>query len=432
MYLAIDLGSTSFKAAVFTTDLQRVGSGEERVTHIYPGAGKVELPVDEAVIAFKVCIANAIASAKISPESITAIAITSQAQTFTIMDADTGKCRISFRSWQDERALPTCQQVQGFAPWNSFSEIAGVSSLLPSLQAAMLLHLTRIENFALSPSDMLMPLPSYFVYLLSGCHVTDNNIAAMSGLYSLSAGTWWKEAVENCGFNTEQLPQLHDIGTVAAITGEMASELGLLSGIPIVLAGNDQTAGAFGAEMSSGGVLATLGTALVAYKVQDYLPEFNSNRIAIRGPYPDGKYFLLATDNNGGNVINWAVAILGYGDDYQKFFTNALSAPHGSNGLVFTPDLTSGIGSWRNLSFYHTRADIARSVMESIVARIGNLIMQLQPDKSQPVFLAGGGIKAAGWVDMLAQEIGIAVIPIQADPLLGAARMTKRREMREE
>jgi hypothetical protein len=38
----------------------------------------------------------------------------------------------------------------------------------------------------------------------------------------------------------------------------------------------------------------------------------------------------------------------------------------------------------------------------------------------------------AGLVELLAQKIGIPVIPVQADPLLGAARMTVGREKREE
>jgi sugar (pentulose or hexulose) kinase len=432
MYLVIDLGSTSFKAAVFTTDLQRIGSGEERVAHIFPDVGQVELPVAEAVSVFKRCINKSITDAKISIESISVISITSQAQTFTIMDMKNGKCRIPFRSWQDERSRSTCQQIQNNSPWNNFKNIAGVSSLLPSLQVAMLLHMLKDENFPLAPSDVLMPLPSYLVYLLSGCLVTDNNIAAMSGLYSIATGTWWNDAVEECGLKTEQLPSLHEIGTVAAVTVENAREFGLLPGIPIVLAGNDQTAGAFGAEMPVGGILATLGTALVAYKVQDYLAEFTAEGIVIRGPYPGGKYYQLATANNGGNVINWAVSVLGYGDDYQKFFTDALTSNQDYRGLVFVPDLSSGAGSWQNLSLHHTRADMAQSVVDSITERIANLIMQMQPEKSQPVFLAGGGIKMAGLVELLSQKIGIPVIPVQADPLLGAARMTVGREKREE
>ncbi len=423
MYLAIDLGSTSFKAAIFNTDLQRIGTGEERVVHIYPGSGQVELPVENAVAAFKECISKAIKNAKISPRLIKAMAITSQAQTFTIMDADTCVCRFPFRSWQDERSLDICQQVRQNIPWNEIGEIAGISTLLPSLQASMLLHLTRVEGMAISASDRLMPLPSYLIYLLSGIHVTDNNIASMSGLYAVRSGSWWQNAVMECGLNTENLPQMLAIGDIAGNTTEKAEDFNLPAGIPVIMAGNDQTAGAFGAEMPNGGVLATLGTALVAYKIQDNVPVFTTDEFALRGPYLGGKYFLLTTENNCGNVINWAVNALGYGDNYDEFFHSASLSPSGSNGLVFVPDLSSGCGSWQNISFNHTRADMARSLLESLAKRTSNVINQLHTDKSLPVFIAGGGIKSAGWAEILTDAIGKTVITVQADPLLGAARM---------
>jgi xylulokinase len=431
MYLAIDLGSTSFKAAIFSSEMRRIGAGEGQVEHIYPDAGQVELPVENAVSAFREAVSNAIANAKISPDLITAIAITSQAQTFTIMNVETGECEIPFRSWQDERSTAVCQQVKNSPPWNNFIDNSGVSRLLPSLQPAMLLHMTRVEGMKISANDRLMPLPSYIVYLLSGCYVTDNNIASMSGLYSMKTGTWWRDAVAECGLDIDNMPRLLNIGDIAGETGGNAIEFGLPAGIPIILAGNDQTAGAYGAEMPAGGVLATLGTALVAYKVQDDMPVFIADDFALRGPYPGGNYYLLTTDNNCGNVINWAIQVLGYGDDYQDFFNTAFSAPVGSKGLEFTPDLSSACGSWQKISFNHTRADMARSVLESLSERTSKLINQLRTDKSLPVYLAGGCIKSAGWVKMLAETINTEVIPVQADPLLGAAKMICIEERRE-
>ena len=69
-------------------------------------------------------------------------------------------------------------------------------------------------------------------------------------------------------------------------------------GVPVVLAGNDQTAGAFGARLEdSNGVLLTLGTALVAYVCLEKLPAAKPG--IARGPYPGGRGYRLTTSSHG-------------------------------------------------------------------------------------------------------------------------------------
>jgi sugar (pentulose or hexulose) kinase len=103
MYLALDLGSTHFKAGVFDSDLTACGRASHPIaTRCEPG-GVVE--VDAAAVrgGLDAVVRDALAAAGVPGQRLRALALTSQAQTFTLLDAG-GEPRTPFLSWQDARA----------------------------------------------------------------------------------------------------------------------------------------------------------------------------------------------------------------------------------------------------------------------------------------------------------------------------------------
>ncbi|MEI7435887.1 MAG: FGGY-family carbohydrate kinase [bacterium] len=410
MILAVDLGSTSFKAALFDRRLKMVSQGRQRLIHRFASGGRVEIDAAQVLAALR----GALAAARVSAYEIRVIALTSQAQTFTVVD-HSGRPQLPFISWQDMRAGAECailkRKLKGFGDHSSFGEI------LPALQICQLLRL--------APGTGVMPLnlPSYVARLWTGVSVTDNNIAAMSGLYSLPLQAWWPAALHACGLREQQLPRLIPVGEQAAETTSAARRFGLPAGVPVVLAGNDQTAGGYAARLEERrSLLITLGTAQVAYSCCKSMPPPGPG--VIRGPYPGGKFYRMGADGCGGNIVNWAeTALAGCGDD-SGFFSEAARAPQGSQGLVFDAALDAGSGSWRNLGLNHTRADLARSILEGLSRRMADLVRGLGVSvKGQRVLVAGGGSAQALWRKILAAELGAKLLVTDANPLLGAARM---------
>jgi sugar (pentulose or hexulose) kinase len=421
MILALDLGTTSFKAALFTSDLQRVGEGEGRLTHAYPGPGQVELPVEEVHRALHEAVAGAV-----QRQPVDAIAVTSQAQTFTIIGAD-GSPRMPFISWQDTRTAETLEAVRHTQPWTEMHRHGSFFHPIPELQAMQLLHRQR-TGMPLAPDDRVMPLPSYVIALLGGAYVTDDNLAAMSGLFSLRTGTWWADALDACGLQQAQLPACKSIGSVVAHTSTAAAAYGLPAGVPIVAAGNDQTAGAVGAELQPGNLLVTLGTAFVVYQVLATEPDDSAAWApTARGPYPDGAWYRLSVTTCGGNALFWAAEALGYGDDVAALCEVAASAPAGSHGVRFDALLGASGGALHNLGFQHTRADLARAVVEGLLIEVRDAIDHLAGDHALTLRVAGGGSKMPGLMRVFAEMIPHPTILVNADPLLGAARMAARR-----
>jgi len=422
MILAVDCGSTSLKAAVVDRRLKVHGVGSVRLAYDYASGGQVELEVDGVSAAFRKAVAAALRAAGVNAAVLETVAITSQAQTFTVLDKH-GRAKMRFISWQDQRAGAAGAALQKMPSLADFAGHSSFGAPLAALQICQIMHLQRTRPGFIRPDDLILKLPAYLVWRLTGERVMDDNLAAMSGLYSLALRDWWPVALKACRIRREQLPRVIPVGSVAALATAGACEFGLPEGIPVVLAGNDQTAGAYGAQLDRNkALLLTLGTALVGYVCRRRLPA--PHAALVRGPYPGGRGYRLAVDGCGGNIINWAQTVLaGCGND-ERFFAQAAKSDRGCHGLVFEPALDSGTGVWRSIGLHHTPADFARSVIEALSRRMATMVKDLGVNpRRHTILAAGGGSQNPLFVRTVSEMLGAPVRVTTASPLIGAARM---------
>lgn len=224
------------------------------------------------------------------------------------------------------------------------------------------------------------------------------------------------------------MPRVIPIGATAGRTTARAAALGLPAGIPVILAGNDQTAGALGAGIQGKeALLLTLGTAQVAYATTPLLADPAPG--LIRGPFPGGLAYRMAADSCGGNLINWAQTVIAGAATDARFFELAASTAPDCHGLRFEPELTTCAGAWRNLGLHHQPADFARSVLEALCARMERMVHQLGvglPPPGGHVLVAGGGSASALWLDMLSDRLGCEVRRTDRTAMDGAATLAYR------
>ena len=429
MILGIDLGSTVFKAEVFDTKLQSCGKGAAPVVYETTDKNRVEMPIPATEDAVRQAIATALKNADIATESLTAVAITSQAQTFTAL-AETGAPKWpAFISWRDTRCELRNSAAEKLA---NFADHSSVGTCLPGLTVAKLAYLREHADMPpIAATDRVLWLPTYFVEKWTGHSVIDNNLAAMSGLYSLQTGGWWNDALEICELRKSNLPQLVPLGAVAGYTTAAATTFGLPAGIPVVLAGNDQTAGAYGAGIhEQDAVLVTLGTAQVVYACRDQLPAPAPG--LMRGPYPGDGFYQLGADNCGAGTVNWARTLLPGCVSEAEFDRAAASAPPDCHGVRFIADDSSGLGHWTGTENpIATIADQARAVLVCLTERLGNMLAKLSMDVGKhPVLLSGGGSESAPWRECLKQQLNLEFTRVgAASPPLGAAKMSLAKDL---
>jgi len=398
MILAIDFGSTSFKTGLFDRKLRQVGGGSVPVRYRYASGGRVELDIPVAEATLRRALPKNLGGIEV-------IAITSQAQTFTVLDSR-GRATRPFISWQDGRAVQACDRLKRRLP--DFAEHCSFADLLPALQVCQLQHAPA------KAGEWVVKLPTYFVRLWIGEAVLDDNLAAMSGLYSLKLRDWWPQVT-----GSMRLPRVIPVGGVAGVT--VANKFGLPVGVPVVLAGNDQTAGAYAAQLEKRkAALLTLGTAQVVYACCPRMPRPKSG--LIRGPYPGGLSYRMAADGWGANLINWAETVLAGCATHDQFFAQAARAPVGCQGLVYDADR----GAWLNLGMHHTSADMARAILESLSQRLAVLLAQVSDGRRLRLLVAGGGSQRQVWRAILSAAVAGRLTRTEVSPLSGAARMGAR------
>lgn len=419
--LGIDLGSTFFKAEVFDTALRSVGRGAVPLLYASNVAGRVELSADGVESAFRGAVSAALASAGCTGADLAALAVTSQAQTFTLMDPQ-DQPKFPFVSWRDVRAADD----NPASALQDFGQHSSVGAFAPSLTVAQLAYLQKSTADALVASnDRLAWLPTWFVYALTGHRVVDVNLAAMSGLYSLRNRDWWPDALACCGMTPSQLPELAALGALAGRTTAAAARYGLAPGIPVVLAGNDQTAGAYGAALHErDAILISLGTAQVAYACLPFLP--GPEPSLMRGPYPGGRFYQLAADAFGAGTVDWARSVLPGCTGVKDFDAAAAAAPLDCHGVRFIADGLAGTGRWTGLENpVVTVADQARAMLMTLVARVVAQLAHFSPAvRDRPLLLCGGGAASEPWREEFVRQLGREITRIgSAPPTLGAARM---------
>jgi xylulokinase len=415
MILSIDCGSTNHKAALFDRTLVRRADCSVPVTYLVRDEERVEFDAEQLWRDTLSLILECCLRAGISPESIQTIALTSQAQTFTVVDKS-GHAVMPFLSWADKRARSEAAELtrvlgEGFHRQTSFPDPAA------QLQVSKLAWLRRHHPEWLTLAHAVVSLPSFLAWRLAGLNGTDTNLAAMSGLYSCVNNEWWAPALAACGVQPGQMSEVVPVGH-AVEARRPCDEIKFAPKLKVVFAGNDQTAGAYANSCQSGGRILTLGTALVAYC---YAGESSGPfcTTGCWGPYPGGGYYELATFDEGAAALDWSVEKLMPGAEREFMSMTRSSLP---GACFFYPQRMYTDAAWSGCANLASRA---RATLEGICFRARQLLESgLKASAGdRPLTVIGGGSQSDFWLEILANVLNCAVGRGQGDILLGAAMM---------
>jgi xylulokinase len=427
--LALDLGSTNVKAALFHADRGCIGGAGLPVAYITreviaDGLYRAELDADliwETTVAL---ILETCAQAGIAAHDIDRIAVASQAQTFALLDNEEAALT-PFYSWLDSRGEPYLADIAERLG-AEFHHHCSFSSGMSEMHLAKLLWIRRTAPHLLDSARHVIHLPSYLLLRLTGLNILDHNLAGMSGLYSIPQGCWWSEALDLCGISPAQLPTLVPLGAPIAAT-RRCPDLPLSPELQVVMAGNDHTAGAFGNDCREGDIVVTLGTALVAYRFAGTAPGPYTPS-GCWGPYPGGSFYELAVHSYGCLALDWARELLLPGLGVPAFMGLAQGAELTAAGeavhrpTLFYPDRIGTDRAWVGTDDPSLRA---RAVLEGIGFSLRRLIVDDLGITAglRTITAVGGGNRSAFWRQVLADILACAVHVGTGDARTGAAKM---------
>jgi len=430
VYLAIDIGTSSVKAALYDQTGKLVDIRSQVVPLHKPQTNLAEQnPYDWWKAVQNVC---ALLMAENHQHSIRAVCVSGQTPSCIPIDKK-GNPLIPAILWLDRRAT---HQVEWFRQniGESISEKIGGNTLDSFFGGPKWLWFIQEKPDLLKETWKIIQSNGYIVYRLTGVITIDpSNAGLCTPCYDLSNNYWHPEVCEKMGIDIEMLPNIFpSCQVIGQITTTASQKTGIPAGTPVVCGGGDFACACLGAGVIQPGQAALmLGTAgnLMVPNIQHTDPRLLNTRHVTGAPLSLGGVM-------AGGVVSWFVNTFGSkkGIIYDQLEKAALQTPPGSDGLVFLPYLMGerspiwdpdARGVFFGLNTSHQRGHLYRAILEGvayafrqineIVTELGNPITEL--------IMINGGARSALWRQIFADCLGIPNrwLPSSGGTLLGSA-----------
>lgn len=441
--LAFDLGTSGVKAAAYTEDAQKCAQYYAAYPTFYPGAGRHEQKPQDWWAA--VCTASRRILAENPSLSVEGVAVSGHSLGAVPVDAQGNLLMERVPIWSDMRAYGQAERYFRSVPYDEWYRATG-NGFPAGLYAIFKIMWLREELPAVyDRTAAFLGTKDYINLKLTGQTATDPSYASGSGVYRLAEGRYDEAYLRASGVQAGKLPCIIDSAAqVGRLTHAAAQAAGLQEGTPVCCGGVDNACMALGANcFRPGDVYASLGTsAWVAVSAAEAVvhPRLRINTWAhcVKGQFlPSAGIF------SSGSALNWGIANLlselGEGREALRAFDAlAQTAPAGANGLLFHPGLAGGSnfdaspyvrGGFYGLDLSHTKADVARAMLEGIAFHLKlayQALGEAVKTQGEEMLLLGGCAKSALWRQIYADVFacGVRYTPGAADAAaLGAAAL---------
>ncbi|MFV0382471.1 glycerol kinase GlpK [Paracoccus sp. (in: a-proteobacteria)] len=407
--LAMDQGTTSSRALIFSDDLQVLASAQAEFPQHFPRSGWVEHDPDDIWMTSAATARAAIEKA--GNPRIDAIGITNQRETVLIWDRATGQPIHRAIVWQDRRTADICARLRDQGVEEQVSATTGLL-LDPYFSATkigwMLDHVEGARARAEAGELAFGTVDTFLIWKLTGgrAHVTDATNAARTMLYDIGRGEWSDDMCRLFGVPRALLPEVRDCASDFGMT--RADLFG--REIPVLGVAGDQQAAAVGQACFAPGMMkSTYGTGCFALLNTGDRPVRSENRLLTTIAWQlDGKpaYALEGSIFIAGAVVQWlrdGMRLIREASETAELAARA----DDSQQVIMVPAFT-GLGApyWRpearGAVFGLTRntgpAEFARAALESVGFQTCDLLEAMRadwPDAGDAVLRVDGGMTAS-------------------------------------
>jgi len=411
--LAIDQGTTSTRAIVFSGDGRILGVGQQEFQQHFPRSGWVEHDGEEIWNSVVTTIRFALSNAKVAASDIAGIGITNQRETTLIWDRASGAPIHHAIVWQDRRTADLCDRLKGEGVEPMVTARTGLllDPYFAGTKIAWLLDNVEGAREKAERGELAFgTVDSFLLWRLTGgkVHATDATNAARTLLYDIGAGAFDDELLALFRVPRALLPQVMDCAADFGVTDPALFG----AAIPIAGIAGDQHAATLGQACFTPGMMkATYGTGCFALLNTGTERVPSTNRLLTTIAYRlDGRttYALEGSIFVAGSAVQWLRDGLHLIDRAEASGPMAAAAdPHQDVYLV--PAFT-GLGApwWdaraRGAMFGLTRGtgprEIVRAALESVCFQTRDLLDAMKRDwqgGGETVLRVDGGMVASDW-----------------------------------
>ena len=446
--LALDAGTGSVRAVVFTPQGEQVACVQHEWTHTedprYPGSMDFDWVNNWALACG--CIRGALGESGIDPREIAAISTTCMREGIVLYD-------------KDGREIWACANIDA----RSSDEVGQLIAMNPELEREI--YTLSGETYALGALPRILwvknKLPhlyeqvskvgmfnDWLIYKLTGILQVEPSNGSTTGILDLKSRTWDASILSRVGLKDDILPQTVECGSiVGTINAKGSEDTGLPEGITVVAGGGDAQLGCIGVGAVKANQAAVFGGSFWQYEYNTDIAVTDPQcRVRVNCHAVPGLWQFEALAFKPGLAMRWyrdafcqeeirRAAGLGC-DPYQLMNEEAQKVPAGSHGMMCAFSDVMNFISWRHASPTFTNFDFDparfnkytfyRAIMENtaMVTR-GHLDLVRETTGKAPdeIIFASGASKSALWCQILADVLNLPVkVPVVREATaLGAA-----------
>ncbi|NLZ56354.1 MAG: hypothetical protein GX900_06810 [Clostridiaceae bacterium] len=474
LYIGLDLGTTTCKAAIYDSELRCVGIAAEEYSLLTDDHGYIEQDPEEwwqvSCKTIRAALHKVATTLGYVAEGASPIA-TESADSTSFADM-TRRVRAISISTQSISVLPLDENMRPLANAISWLDGRGAAEV-PTITSHFTIEdiyrrtgkvlrggvyvLTKLLWWRTNEPQIwnrirkiAFPL-DYLNLRMCGRLATDHTIAGGTMFHNLAARDWDYEILEKLEISADILPELQDSGTfVGEVSFAAAREMGLAHDpdtyakhpVSLMMGGQDQKVAAYGAGIRAESITLSMGTSAASEMLIDVdapsiidTPLFASmESLPARfcWLFP-GKQVMETSIGTAGAALRWYRDACASHLNYKQIDALALEVPIAPR-TIFLPLLSMPSSEtsacFTGLTLNSNIGAMARAVMEGVVFEM-KLRLETFPgqDKASTLRLFGGGGKSPLWSQIMA-DILEKTIEVSEDSelaLLGAAQLAAGR-----
>lgn len=419
--LAIDQGTSSTRAMLYTLDGQCIHVRQYPIHQFYPQPGWVEQDPEE--LWQKTWLAIQDVLSMVDLKQVIACGLTNQRETTLVWDKKTGQCLAPAMVWQDRRTETICASLKEHEsdvlkktglrldPYFSAPKLHWLLNHVPKAKALM-----NEGQLAFGTVD------SFLIWRLTGgkSHVTDMTNASRTLLFNIHTQSWDESLLKFFSISPSVLPKVLDSDARFGVISDVLWD----TEIPITGVLGDQQAALIGQGcLSEGMIKATFGTGGFLMLNTSTKPVVSKHQLLTTIAYrAQGQtiYGLEGSIYQAGTTIKWL-------RDELKLITAASDTEtlaqslESNEGVYLVPSftgmsapycLTTPGAAIIGLSRTSQRAHFARAALESVAYQTRDVLSCMREDSHIPLrFLrVDGGMAMNPWfLQFLANQCNLMI-----------------------
>lgn len=429
--LALDLGTTSCKAAVVAATGQMLAVAATEYATYWPKPGWAEQDATDWWAAAVAAGREALAASAIiggNGIDIVGIGLSSQRETVVLTDAD-GNPLTRAIVWMDRRSEPQAAALAAEFGEDAVQQRTGMRCET-TFTATKLRWLRDNAAGELAKARWALQPKDYLLMRLTGRPATDPSLASRTLLWLGETGGWWDELLGWAGIRPEQLPPVKASAAVAGhLSAEAATALGLRAGLPVATGAGDRACEALGVgvgasdgERSAPQAMVSLGTAVNVSVALSNWPQTPVPGVVCSTHAVPGQWLAEQGISTGGTVLRWWRDVTGGAGDegYEALGEAAAAVAPGAGGLVLLPFFQGARATrWNGqargvlagLTLRHGTGEVARAIMEGVASEVRACLDVADPGRRvERLAVIGGGARSQLWPALVANVSGRAAV----------------------